>query len=173
VRDRHSRLLIPLPPNPKVREGINELYFKCYPNTVIKIPRFENNIFEGLSFEWLDWYGFRLKNKDFQAWRIFRSRIESVFERNGEEMLAIDWLDEDDWEYIELSNNKQYSEVFSERYENGTACVTLYDKFFRMTQGGYMEEVDYSHKNIVITEDTIPIFKKLCRRGLVNITLKS
>jgi hypothetical protein len=167
--ERYSVILIPFPPNPKVQEEIKELVNE-HLNNPPEILRTE--IFEGLCFRWRTWYGFDDWTKEMSL-RRFKSGLERIYERSGEEMLIIDWRDEDDWEYVDLEDRKQYAEVFSNRYENKSACLTLYSDFFRLSLNDNMNQMGYqqleSYKDAVIKGDAIPIFKKLWRRGLIDI----
>jgi len=118
---KYSRILIPIPPNPIVRLEINNLGDKYFG---VELPYIQTNIFDGLVFEWKEWYA-------LEGW--FKDKLEDVYENHNEELLAIDWLWEKDWEYIDLSNKKQYAEVFSDRYENGESCITVFPSFLRIT----------------------------------------
>ena len=71
-----------------------------------------------------------------------------------------------------MADRKQYSEVFSNRYENGEACITVYSDFLRITLGNYMSEVgfnDLSQMKEFMKGDALPIFEKLKLRGLYDI----
>ena len=41
------------------------------------------------------------------------------------EALFVDWLGEDNFEYLNLADRKQYSEIFSNRYENRTLVIHI------------------------------------------------
>ena len=88
------------------------------------------------------------------------------------EALFVDWMDEDIFDYIDLTNHKQYSEIFSNRYENGEACITVYSDFLRITLENNMRDVGFNDPPQMckwIKGDAIPIFEKLKLRGLYDI----
>lgn len=167
----HSCILIPFPPNPRVIEDIKILIekwtTKCMPDPRIM----KTEIFEGLYFSWRSWYEFNLK--DTFDWVLFKSRLEEIYEKNNEEMLVIDWIGENDYEYIDLRDDKQYYEVFSECYLNGNGRVDLYSSFLRLVVGDMMSDVGYNqlefYKDLMENESMKPIFRKLWRRGLIDI----
>lgn len=156
-------LLIPLPPNPKVKEEIrNKLLGENFDQYYT-----ETDIFEGLIFGWRDWYGFT--NSEDTGSLQFRSRLEGIYEKYEEEMLAIDWRDEDDYEYIDLQNNKQYAEVFSMRYEKGDCCITVFPDFLRISVDNKVKDVSYHYDLAYAMKDDLRLaYEKIWRRGILR-----
>jgi len=167
-----TRLLVPLPPYPDLIEKVREKARKCFTKEPLY---YESDVFEGYLIPWRTWYGF--DGEDSVKVGRFRSHLENQLDEffkddYEKEALFVDWLGEDNFEYLDLTNRKQYSEIFSNRYENGEACITVYSDFLRITLGNYMRDVGFNDPPQMIQwikGDAIPIFEKLKLRGLYDI----
>ena len=170
--DDHYKLLIPLPPSPSLIEKVKEKARKCFTKEPVYL---DNGIFEGYLIPWRTWYGF--DGEDGVKVGRFRSFLENQLDEffkddYEKEALFVDWMDEDIFDYIDLTNHKQYSEIFSNRYENGEACITVYSDFLRITLENNMRDVGFNDPPQMckwIKGDAIPIFEKLKLRGLYDI----
>ena len=170
--DENSKLLIPLPPSPSLIEKVREKARKCFTKEPVYL---DNGIFEGYLIPWRTWYGFDGED-DVKVGR-FRSFLENQLDEffkddYEKEALFVDWVNEDIFDYIDLTNHKQYNEIFSNRYENGEACITVYHDFLRITLENNMRDVGFNDPSQMkkwMKNDTLPIFKKLKLRGLYDI----
>jgi len=139
----------------------------------------ETDLYEGYLIPWPNWYGYGEENAT--KVEIFREFLENslckFFGNNYlEEILSLDWIDEDNFEYIDLSKSKQYSEVFRKSYRNGDVNIEVYNNFLNVghySSGLWVNIGFYNNQRmkLEIKGDALPIFEKLKRRGLYDIDI--
>ena len=172
--NRHSRILIPLPPVQSVKDKVTELVAE----TFNIIPEYiEADWFEGYAFSWRAWYGFEetLKYPSLRSFFTLHLRriLEDCFEDDGgEDIQAVEWIDEDRWEWLKVKENREeiFDHLYYIPYSNISSRVRVYDKELDIKIGQSRREIiplDDWHRLRVMTE-AYPVYKVLSRRGYWN-----
>jgi len=174
VVPRYSRILVLLPPVLRIKDEVGKLVedeFKITPEYI------ETDWFEGYAFSWRAWYGFEetLKYPSLRSFFTLHLRriLEDCFEDGGgENMQAVEWIDEDRWEWLRMKENREeiFDHLYYIPYSNISSSVRVYDKELDIKIGQARREIiplDDWHRLRVMTK-AYPVYKVLARRGYWN-----
>lgn len=153
---KYSRILIPIPPIQSVKDKMIELVESIFSNPeYIKTPWFE-----GYAFSWRTWYGFNDRTTSN-----FPYQIKDCI---GEyEMQAIDWVDEDRWEWIDME--KSFGEIFEKTYKDGEAEISISPCSISIKTPICESFLFYkNYESLKSREELKKTFRTLARRGYWN-----
>ena len=173
VKERYSRVLIPLPPVESIKKKARHLV----EDTFVVTPEYiETPWFEGYAIGWRSWYGF--DNLRYPSMRSFfplqLKRILDDWLGDEEEAQVIEWIDENKWEWLDVRDD--YDELYRASYNlSPNKIVYAYTYLLSIvTESGSI----YRRKKEIALGDWLelekmkeayPVFKVLARRGYWNI----
>ncbi len=167
--DSESRILIPLPPFPgfvkEVKTRISEIFIETPPEYI------ETLWFEGPAFSWKTWYALDNYSSSYKDQvRKFKEWIKNkIQDETKEEILAIEFQDPNNWEWLDVKDRGIYNEVFSNRYIlDHQNCIDIYQDFLRVKTERGVCDVQYNDLRYDYLTHLKPILQqKLKRRGLI------
>ena len=169
--NRHSRILVPLPPVQSIKNEVDKLVeteFKIIPEYV------ETSCFEGYAISWRSWYGF----EDCLRYPSMRSffplqlkRILDDWLGDEEEAQVIEWIDKDRWEWMDIVEDSD--EIFNAKYWIGNiANVTVFEDSLRIHSRRLKTKIIMLNNIPELMKpefsDFHSIFRILARRGYWN-----
>ena len=108
---QYSRILIPLPPDRDIKARVK----KQVEDTFKIIPEYiETSDFEGYAYSWNSWYDSSASLRYPSIRSFFAFKIKKIIEdwlNLEEEMLAIEWINSDLYEWMNIKKN--YDEIFN------------------------------------------------------------
>lgn len=160
---RYSRILVLIPPDPKVKREVNKLV----KDTFSIIPEYiENQDFEGYAISWRTWYGFEGYKK---GTRYFPTRLKMIIDNwlgPEEDVQIIEYIDEDSWKWLDV--RKDWKEIFQGTYKIEGGFISVSSSYLFINEGNkslsfWLDQVDSSvikkHKRVL---------RKLAQRGYWN-----
>lgn len=174
ILGNYTKLLLPIPQVKELSDWAKEEVKKEIAE-YIELPNLE-----GILIRWKDWY-WKYLGADFSTFRVrLERKIREVCDlQDNEEIQAIEFMDTENLEWLDLTDRIVYNEVMSNRYiiDEGNH-VDIYRNYVRWMLDYKLEEAIIDLPYILSTEKEkqkriflgplLPAWRKIIRRGFLE-----